>query len=346
MKRIVETERETRLAVDRFRDRIRELGGKPQNLEWGFPDGHRDNYPTFTLRSKRGDIHIGVPTSWTGRVAHLLRFVKPGGPPSPDVEINIPNKLNRSVSGVYVVTNDSLWLCTRGAFTAFRGQIPRETTLRYFQKWLIDVQDCDREAKVIPVAALDSETLADYLAEFIQTVIDLKTIHKSGDEPSSDTTLGWHSGEEFEGLKRPTKSGAAEAYEYTHGPLCNGLFRCLKSLLASRRDLAALKNWNIDAAVVHRPTQRARIIFEVKTTAELGGQIYSAIGQRLSYRHFHGSDECTIALVVPRQCEKDAKNLSAFLESLHIHVIVGDGSTYTTLAGQSLRDFVTDHADA
>jgi hypothetical protein len=181
MKRILDSERETRRAVEQFRGRIRELAGQAESMEWGFPDGNRAFNPTYTLNSKLGPIHIGVPESWNTRIPHLLRFPKENGLPSPDVEVNIPKALNRSVSGVYVAAGDSLWLCTRGAFNAFRGAIPREITFAHFREWLVDVRDGDRQAQVIPVAALGSNSLADELAEFMQAVIDLKTQHKRGE---------------------------------------------------------------------------------------------------------------------------------------------------------------------
>lgn len=308
-------------------------------MVWGFPNGDRATYPTFTLESSLGQLQLGMPRSWSTRVPHLLRFVKEGGPPSPDVEINIPTQLNRSISGAYVAAHGSTWLCSRGDFTAFRGKIPRAITFQHFQQWLVDVRDGDRQARVIPVAAVESDRLADDLAEFIQSVLHLKEGYKSGESTPSREAPGWHSGEEFEGTKT-TSHGEPSTYEYTHGPLCNGLFRSLVGIVKSRSDLLVRKNRNVDVAIVSQTGERAAMIFEVKTSADLGSQVYSAIGQLLVYRKLHGCDACTMVLVLPQQCRKEAEKLSRFVDPLGIHLLLGDGLIFATVAGLPLNKLV------
>jgi hypothetical protein len=106
------------------------------------------------------------------------------------------------------------------------------------------------------------------------------------------------------------------------------------------------RNSNVDAAVVERQTERARIIFEVKTSAHLGSQIYSAVGQLLFYQNAYGSKDCTLALVLPHEHRTEAKKLDAFLGPLGIHTIIGDSAEFETVNGKTLKQFVLTHAGA
>jgi hypothetical protein len=140
-------------------------------------------------------------------------------------------------------------------------------------------------------------------------------------------------------VKKPIRKAAPNEYEYKHGPLANGLSRSLKKLLSNDHRFAVL-NADADSAVVDKQTKRARIIFEVKTSSDLGAQLYKAIGQLFYYEHARGSDMCSKVLVLPIECKGEIQALSPFLSKLNIHTIVGDGSTFTTLGGISLDDFV------
>lgn len=342
MKYVINDLNETRRAVQLFRRRIADLADDCRVMEWGFPNGDRIHHDTYLLSTSRGQLQVGLPDSWGNRIPHLFRFAKENGPPSPDVELNIPTELNRSASGIYVRSKNSIWLGTRGHFTAFRGKIPREVTFEHFRKWLVEVDDDGRNSTVIPITSVTAESLVEDLAEFVHSVSDLKqsfknsAVFKTLDTPGSRE---WFGGEEFEGVKSPS-GGAVEEYEYAHGPLCNGLMRSLKTCIGGRRDLLVLRNQNIDAAIVDSKSKRARFIFEVKTSADFRSQIYSAIGQLLVYKQKHGDSGCFLALVLPSGCLKDAATLESILSPLNIGVLFGDGPRFVTSSGGTLSEFI------
>ena len=114
-------------ALKSFRKKLREIAGKPKELEWRFPNSNRSGrkYRTYLVKTYLGALEIGVPGRWGTRNVHLIRFVQGKGSLSPDVELNIPKKHNRRVSGLYAKdAYDEIWLCSRGSFTA-GGSIKR-----------------------------------------------------------------------------------------------------------------------------------------------------------------------------------------------------------------------------
>jgi hypothetical protein len=179
MMQVIATKNGTRDAIRDFQQRLETDSGGAQQRKWGFPDGTSAEFPTYTLQSSLGDMEIGLPGRWSDRVPHLVRFRKESGSLSPDVELNIPNDLDRRVSGVYMRTSESTFLCTRGSFTAWRGRVPRKDAFAFFKNWLVEVQDGDRTVKIIPVTALDSSTLADDIAKFADAVGALKNQYKA-----------------------------------------------------------------------------------------------------------------------------------------------------------------------
>jgi len=181
--RALVTNDENSQAVREFRKRLAEIAFSSEDLEWGFPDGERAIHPTYSMNTHLGVIQVGVPNkSWNTRVPHLIRFKKEQGPPSPDVEINIPLEHDRKVSGLYVQSDSEYWLCSRGSFTSYRGQIRRELAFSHFDKWLIQIDDMAKPTSVILVCSLASAKLADDIATFVDAVRKLKSLHKSGEE--------------------------------------------------------------------------------------------------------------------------------------------------------------------
>lgn len=340
MKSVIERPKEIKAAVSRFRERVGELSGLPQIMEWGFPDGERFDYPTYTLKTYRGPLQIGVPKYWRNRAPHLFRFENDEGPPSPDVEVNIPNELNRGISGVYVKGEKSIWLCSRGHFTAYRGRIRREIVFRHFNKWLVEVQDGDRRSHVIPVGALDSLTLANDLADFVHAVMIFKEFYKEGVDTESLPEIKWSSGEEFEGTKKTKGRTESTDYEYLHGPLCNQLKSALSDIVAGNTEYCVRKNQHIDAAIVRLNNGKAEYIFEVKTSENMGGQIYSAIGQLFFYRHMYGTNTSSLALVLPAVCRKTAGEVERFVNALGIMLVYGESGVFELSDGKSLASVV------
>ena len=161
-----------------FRNKLREIAGKPKELEWSFPNGSRGEYPTYLVKTYLGELQIGVPERWEGRNLHLIRFAQKQGPLSPDVELNIPEAHDRKVAGLYVKdANGEIWLCSRGSFTA-GGKIPYDFSFSYFDKWLYKIDDAGKLLQIIPVCSLSSPTIFDEIADFTTAVKELKKKYK------------------------------------------------------------------------------------------------------------------------------------------------------------------------
>ena len=337
--RALDTKEENSRAVKSFRERLKDVASKLEDMEWGFPNGDRVIYPTYSITTHLGEIQVGVPKSWNTRVPHLIRFTKEQGPPSPDVEINIPIEHDRRVSGLYVQSGIEYWLCSRGSFTSYRGQIKREITFIHFDKWLID--DLGKSANVIPVCSLTSPTIANDIATFVAAVQELKQLHKGGEEQPEagksgtppPATHGWGAGTEFEGNKS-TGGGQKGEYEYLHGPLCNQLAVFLKKVTASNQSVFVTKNANVDAAIVDKIMQSANAIFEVKTSALPSAQIYSAVGQMHYYKYRYGHTKTKLYLVLPLSCK--STETQKFIESLGIAVVYGEAGAFNFPDGASL----------
>jgi hypothetical protein len=338
----LETKKENSQAVMAFRERLKEVAFRLENFEWGFPNGERGVYPTYSIHTHLGEIQVGVPESWSNRAPHLIRFKKEQGPPSPDVEINIPMEHDRKVSGLYVQADSEYWLCSRGSFTSYRGQIKRDYTFSHFNKWLIEIDDKARSAYVIPVCSLASPTLANDIATFARAVQELKRLHKAGEEssegtisgePPSTTTNVWGTWSEFEG-KKNGGGGARSEYEYLHGPLCNQLMEFLKKSTTLNQAEFVTKNIHVDVAIVDQTSQKASAIFEIKTSALPSDQIYSAVGQMHYYKFRYGHPKTKLYLVLPSSCKSNETEM--FIESLGIAVVYGESGKFIFPSGKSL----------
>ena len=215
MREILTRKRDIAAAVARFRRAIAALDAHPRKAEWVFPNGVRKTIATYTIVTRSGRLLVALPAraGAGGRVPHLLRLDRDDGGLTPDIEINIAPVLERKVSGVYLRDGKSLWLATRGRFTAYRGTLPRERVFRDFEKWLIDAADGDSRAQVIPVAALDSAALGDDLADFVRAVVALKADYRHGEGGAVQT--GWRENESGHAAAQ------ADARDDLHGPPCS-----------------------------------------------------------------------------------------------------------------------------
>ncbi|MBU1345269.1 MAG: hypothetical protein KKD66_26965 [Proteobacteria bacterium] len=336
MRTILTDTTEITVMVRRFRSVIEDLATERYRTEWKFPNGDKDTIYTFALETSMGRLLVGLPENWSNRVPHLFCLEREGRVLSPDVEINIPANHDRSISGAYLRDNGQIWLCSRGDFNAFRGKIRREVTFKYFEKWLTDAVDDNRCCQVIPVVSLSSSSVCENLAQFVQAVVTLKKLYKDSQGNPDLSDMSWLDRTEFEGKKT---SGGSEpvSYDYSHGPLCNALQAILRQW-ATDRKLEVKRNKHVDVALVDN--DRAVAIFEVKTSASLGGQLFSATGQLLYYRSVYGTDQCRLFLVLPSESVNQGFSEKAFFDSLGIRVIAGTGNKFKGLDGKSLRNIL------
>lgn len=311
-------------------------------LQWAFPSGGRETCRTYALQTGLGEMLFAIPTPWSGRQAHMFRLGFERGTLFPDAEINIPDGLNRSVSGVLAVGDKGrTMICHRGAVTAFRGKVRTSITLEHFQAWLQEVDDDGRSAQVIAVSSTDSSTIADDIAEFVFEVKRLKDKLKAESrddyvpDEQDEPAVGWGEKEEYEGDKSYSPNPGKRDYPYLHGPLCNSLHRKLKELAGGSVAVKVLKNRNIDLALVDCNTGKARAIFEVKTSASLSAQLYTAFGQLSYYQHRFGTEDTERYLVLPAHTETDF-TVGEFFDKAEVQVLFGEAGSFRRSDGASL----------
>lgn len=311
-------------------------------MEWAFPNGETAICITYFVETDLGELLVAVPKEWKSRNAHLFALNHDGSALAPDVEINIPLGLDRKVSGAYVQSGNNVLICHRGGFTAYRGKIPKEYSLAYFNKWLISVTDGDSESSLISITSLESNSLANDIAEFVFAVLEMKTQFKSGESTTTNRVRcsNWRDGAEFEGVKTSGKLSQPKDYEYLHGPLCNALRRQLKHFVKLLPSVDVLSNVNIDVAIVDTTSDIAIAIFEVKTSASLSGQLYAAHGQLAYYKHIYGKATTALFLVLPGAAEGQMNSLD-FFHSSGIEVIYGEKETFIPSSGKTFSEVVT-----
>lgn len=315
--------------------------------EWAFPSGDKAPCRTYALETDLGEMLFAVPPPWDGRQAHLFKLGYERGTLSPDAEINIPDGLNRSVSGLLVAAPQGETLvCHRGTFTAFRGRVPRRYAFEHFHDWLMEVDDDGKTADVIAVSSTNSPSIANDIAEFLFKVKRLKEQRKAeleddaegsgealDDEDESDAK--WRGQEEFEGTKSYTRSQDTCEYQYLHGPLCNALHRKLDEFVEGHSELKVGKH-QVDLALVDKATDKAKVIFEVKTSDSMSAQLYTAFGQLAYYRHRFGSAETKLFLVLPASTASDFAAAEFFAQA-NIQVLFGEAGIFENSEGESLE---------
>ncbi|MDU8459291.1 hypothetical protein [Pseudomonas syringae group sp. J254-4] len=327
-------------------DQAQLLGEK----EWAFPSGDRAPCRTYALETDLGEMLFAVPPPWDGRQAHLFKLNYQGGTLSPDAEINIPDGLNRKVSGALVSTSGGETLiCHRGTFTAFRGRVPRADALEHFHDWLMEVDDDGKTADVIAVSSTNSPSIANDIAEFLFKVKRLKEQRKAESEDDAEGSgkalddedesgAKWRGQEEFEGTKSYTRGQDTCEYQYLHGPLCNALHRKLDELVEGYSELKVGKH-QVDLALVDKATDKAKVIFEVKTSDSMSAQLYTAFGQLAYYRHCFGSAETKLFLVLPTRTASDFAAAEFFAQA-NIQVLFGEAGIFENIEGESLEEIL------
>ncbi|HOV58762.1 MAG TPA: hypothetical protein PLN91_12870 [Rhodanobacteraceae bacterium] len=344
MKTIISNRSEASSAVAKFKKCVESAAAGSRATEWAFPNGEKAKCETYTVPTVLGELLVAIPKKWNGRQAHLFALNYPGGTLAPDVEINIPDTLDRKVSGAYVKNGKEILICHRGGFTAYRGKIPKEVSHAYFGKWMCEVRDGDRDSSMIGVASLGSPSMADDIAEFVAAVSEMKTQFKAGESASAElperTKAAWRDTREYEGKKKSSGVTDPRDYDYLHGPLCNALRRQLKRHVSGNKEVIVLSNQNVDVALVNAVSGKALAIFEVKTSASLSSQLYSAIGQLAYYKHRYGTSETATYLVLPKESINELK-CEEFLTSIGIGVISGEKESFKSEGSGSLKELVS-----
>lgn len=317
---------------------------------WAFPSGDNATCRTYAVETDLGEMLFAVPPPWDGRQAHLFKLGYKDGTLSPDAEINIPDGLNRSVSGLLVAApQGETLICHRGTFTAFRGRVPRHYAFEHFHDWLMEVDDDGRATDVIAVSSTNSPSIANDIAEFLFKVKRVKEQRKAELEEESEdagsalddeeSDAEWREREEFEGSKTYTPSQDACEYQYLHGPLCNALHRRLGELVEGHPKLKVGKH-RVDLALVDQASEKAKAIFEVKTSASMSGQLYTAFGQLAYYKYRFGNANTKLFLVLPTSTASDFKAAEFFAQA-NIQVLFGEAGVFENSEGDSLEEVLS-----
>ena len=212
------------------------------------------------------------------------------------------------------------------------------------------VDDDGRSADVIAVYSTNAPSIANDIAEFLFKVKELKDQRKAeleDEAEDSDVALDgedesgakWREQEEFEGSKSYTPSSDPCEYQYLHGPLCNALHRKLDELVDGHSELRVGKH-RVDLALVDRATDRARVIFEVKISASISPQLYTAYGQLACYRHCFGTADTKLILVLPASTASDFTTAEFFAEA-NIQVLFGEAGIFESSKGESLGEVLS-----
>ncbi len=337
MRAVLTKKNEITSAVHIFRQKIRSEFSEAKKVEIGFPGGGQASGTEYSTITSHGRVTIMIPDvkMWNQRIPHLVNLNPSAKRHAPDVELNIPMRLDRLVSACYVQDGKDILICSRGKFTVFKSAVLKPLVMEYFREWLIPVQDGDRETLMIPIAALSSPGLAEQIAEFVSQVKLLKERYREGIlDKEVKQNKGWRQSDEFQGNIKKKKSMQESEYEYLHGPICNSLRRYLEEL--SNNNVLIRSNQNVDVAIVYN--EKARVIFEVKTSLNLSNQIYKGIGQLLCYKAQYGLHNSKLFLVLPQAVYSKNKIslLKKVFKNIGITLIFWDHGKFVSESNRSL----------
>jgi len=82
------------------------------------------------------------------------------------------------------------------------------------------------------------------------------------------------------------------------------------------------------------------VIFEVKTSASMSTQLYTAFGQLAYYRHCFGSADTKLILVLPASTASDFAAAEFFAQS-SIQVLFGEAGDFEGIEGESLEELLS-----
>ena len=341
MKKVLIEETEIKGAIELFRKKIQKEFSGPIERDFAFPGGGTTKGNEYHTQTKYGKLTISFPNDYlwnSNRIPHLLNLDPSDGKHSPDVELNIALGLNRNISGCFVRKDNDLWVCSRGKFTSYKSAIKKVKAFSHFQKWLITVEDDKKENEIIPIAALSFPSISEQLSNFVYQVKILKNNYKENNIPQFEKlNKKWTDFEEYEGrISKSNKSRKTE-YEYLHGPICNQLTNYLKQELNNFHNFEVKSNKHVDAALLSG--DKAKAIFEVKTSFSLSEQIYKAIGQLYSYRIMYNSPQSHLFLIVPNIDECD-ELITEILNPLDIHIFYQEKDEFKNQNGEILSNFI------
>lgn len=298
--------------------------GKPVMQMWKFPDGSAEKLPTWY---RKGSNPLGVAIgSWKTRTPILISRQEIKSVMTPDVEVNIPKangKPNRGINGCFCSAGSgSFALCHRGTgFTIGKSRISKDGIHEHFKKWLVKVQDSELETWMIPVGPVNSD-IVDQLSMFTDEVLDLKESW-SKNRRQANAAQKWRDGLRFPKTIQRIVTASSTSREYRHGPIQAALKRKLLQVLDQKRCRVVLNN-QVDLGILQG--NKLVSIFEIKT--DLGDQLYAGIGQLIAYRHYFGSTETRLYLVVPVDARKrgDLSEVGVLLGTMGINLLVRDGN--------------------
>lgn len=311
--------------------------GNPVMQMWNFPGGGGEKLPTWYRKgSDPLAVAIGFKESWKTRTPILISRKNTKSVMTPDVEINIPKangSPSRAVNGCFCVAgHGSFVLCHRGnGFTIAKSRISKDRVHEHFRKWLVKIQDSELETWMIPVGPVNSD-IVDQLSMFTDEVLGLK---ESWTPKSRQANIAqkWRDKLRFPKKIERIVTASSTSREYRHGPIQAALKRKLLEVLDLSRCRVVLNN-QVDLGIL----QGGKLVsvFEVKT--DLGDQLYTGIGQLIAYRHYFGSAETRLFLVVPVDVRKngDLSEVGALLGKMGINCLVRDGNAIYQFNGRSL----------
>lgn len=86
-----------------------------------------------------------------------------------------------------------------------------------------------------------------------------------------------------------------------------------------------------------KATDKAKVIFEVETSASMSAQLYTAFGQLAYYQHHFGSAETKLFLVLPASTASDFAAAEFFAQA-NIQVLFGEAGIFENSEGENLEE--------
>ncbi|MFP3422883.1 hypothetical protein R0K19_26295, partial [Bacillus sp. SIMBA_161] len=80
-----------------------------------------------------------------------------------------------------------------------------------------------------------------------------------------------------------------------------------------------------------------KAIFEVKTSASMSGQLFTAFGQLAYYKHRFGNAKTKLFLVLPTSTESEFEAAEFFAQA-NIQVLFGEAGEFESSEGESLEE--------
>jgi hypothetical protein len=175
MKTTLTEPKDIRNAINQFKDQIIKSATSQKKTEKNFHEGTSIVGIEYSIPCHTDTLYVMIPDKERNERVLLFFTVNPSTTNlSPDVEINLPLGLDRTVSGCLVKDGKNLLVCNRGRFTSFKSVIPMKITMEYFKDSIIAVNDFDKQSEVIFIANLSSPRLLEEIIALVKKVKHLK----------------------------------------------------------------------------------------------------------------------------------------------------------------------------